>query len=259
MVSTINGGPATWVLLRGLTRGKHHWADFPGALQRALPGATIVLLDLPGNGDLTALRSPSSIDAMVQHLRDQLSATGHDKPVGIFAVSMGAMVAVQWALLWPQEVSHMVLVNSSFRGVSPFYSRLLPRSYGGLLGALVSTVFPRMQESIILKLTCNHPRQDVLNRWVEVRIRKPVSLGNALRQLWAAMRYRPALTNPPAKTLILGSQLDRLVSVQCSLAIASMWEARLSIHPSAGHDLTLDDSDWVAKEMHKFLGQCPCI
>jgi len=246
-------GPSTWVLLRGLTRGKNHWADFPGQLQKALPGVSVVVLDVPGNGDLFRQQSPSSIESMVRNLRSQLEATGVVKPIGIFSVSLGGMIATHWAMQWPEEVTHLVMVNSSLRGVSPFYFRLRPMSYFGLLGSLLCTGFPRVQERIILKLTSNHAGRDVLDDWVDIRGRTPVSAGNALRQLVAAARYRPRMHTPAAKTLILASRHDQLVSVQCSLAIAKLWSAGVKVHPTAGHDLTLDDGDWVTREVCRFL------
>ena len=47
----------TWILLRGLTREASHWGAFAGDFQTALPHAQVVALDLPGNGQLHALRT----------------------------------------------------------------------------------------------------------------------------------------------------------------------------------------------------------
>jgi pimeloyl-ACP methyl ester carboxylesterase len=55
--------------------------------------------------------------------------------------------------------------------------------------------------------------------------------------------------------LILSSRQDGLVHVNCSLAIASRWKCPLQLHPTAGHDLVLDDPDWVIKEVQRWLGK----
>jgi predicted alpha/beta hydrolase family esterase len=44
---------------------------------------------------------------------------------------------------------------------------------------------------------------------------------------------------------VLASVLDHLVSVECSKALARAWQCALILHPSAGHDLPLDDGHWV--------------
>lgn len=70
----------TWVLMRGLTRESGHWGRFVGLLQDRFPAARIVALDLPGNGRLKELRSPSRIGAAMETCREQLRALGIAPP-----------------------------------------------------------------------------------------------------------------------------------------------------------------------------------
>jgi pimeloyl-ACP methyl ester carboxylesterase len=72
---------------------------------------------------------------------------------------------------------------------------------------------------------------------------------NALRQLWAASRFVAPLTTPTIPTLLLASTHDALVSVECSRAIAHQWKLQLAEHPTAGHDLPLDDAGWVIEQV----------
>ena len=95
----------------------------------------------------------------------------------------------------------------------------------------------------------------VLPPWVGVRQARPVSRSNALRQLMAAARYRAPLQAPVPRMLLLGSQNDGLVSGQCSQAIAQAWQVPLALHPSAGHDLPLDDGPWVLAQIRRWLAQ----
>lgn len=70
----------------------------------------------------------------------------------------------------------------------------------------------------------------------------------AVRQLHAAVRYR--IQSPPrVPILLLASRHDRLVDVRCSHSIARAWRCDLHEHPSAGHDLPLDDPDWVVEHV----------
>ena len=95
----------------------------------------------------------------------------------------------------------------------------------------------------------------MLPPWVGVRQARPVSRSNALRQLMAAARYRAPLQAPVPRMLLLGSQNDGLVSGQCSQAIAQAWQVPLALHPSAGHDLPLDDGPWVLAQIRRWLAQ----
>jgi len=40
-----------------------------------------------------------------------------------------------------------------------------------------------------------------------------------------------------------------LVSVRCSERLAAQWGVLLQLHPTAGHDLPLDDGSWVVQQI----------
>jgi len=247
-------GP-TWILLRGLTREAAHWGGFVAAFQQAMPDADVMALDLPGNGQLHAVASPPDIAAMVAYCRAELQRRGVGYPVHLLAMSLGAMVATEWAYQAPGEVAGCVLINPSFRPFSPFYRRLRPRNYGPLLRLMLGRASAAQWEQTILRLTSNRAEElaAVLPGWTATRLKHPVSAGNALRQLLAAARYRARTRAPATRLLLLASEQDRLVHVQCSLAAAGRWGCELQRHPSAGHDLPLDDPRWVIAQVQRWL------
>ncbi|MEI6473549.1 MAG: hypothetical protein WCO20_12995, partial [Holophagaceae bacterium] len=65
-------------------------------------------------------------------------------------------------------------------------------------------------------------------------------------------RYKAPLKAPVPTLLLLGAG-DRLVDPQCSRKIAARWGCALAVHPWAGHDLTLDDTPWVADRVRDWL------
>ena len=249
-----------WILLRGLTRDSRHWGSFVGELEAALPGSRVIALDLPGNGRLHQQRSPTRVQDMVESCRAQLRARQIEPPYRLLAMSLGAMVAVAWTSNYPQEVATQVLINTSLRPFSSFHERLRPANYGALLKLAVLGAPPEARERTILRLTSNHAGRDaieaVLPYWLALRQSNPVSRGNALRQLVAAARFCAPRIRPSAATLVLASAQDRLVSVACSKALATHWQCDLRIHPSAGHDLPLDDGPWVAAQVRDWLAYC---
>jgi pimeloyl-ACP methyl ester carboxylesterase len=54
--------------------------------------------------------------------------------------------------------------------------------------------------------------------------------------------------------LLLCSRGDRLVHPDCSRALARRWQCALAEHPDAGHDLALDDADWVVARIVQQFG-----
>lgn len=245
-----------WILLRGLARETAHWGDFAARLAHALPQDRVLALDLPGHGEWHHQASPASVPAMAQACRAALAARGVAPPYHLLAMSLGAMVATQWALEAPAEVAACVLVNTSLRPFSPFYQRLRPRNYGTALRLLLAGGSAEAVERTVLRMTSRRTDDgvdDVVRQWAAVRTQRPVSAGNTLRQLLAAVRYRAPASAPVPRMLLLASRQDGLVDCACSHAIAAAWGVPLVLHPWAGHDLPLDDPAWVVEQVAAWM------
>ena len=249
------GSPvSTWILLRGLTRGGRHWARFPEALQRRLPDARIVALDLPGNGALHDRSSPTRIGAMTDACRAQAAALGLPPPYRLVAVSMGAMVAIDWATRDPAAIAGCVLVNTSMRPHDPFHWRLRWRALVAGRALLLPWASARAREAAVLRMTSRNDDAalDVLDGWTALRRSQPVTTTNVARQLLAAARFRAPPTAPPVPLLVLASARDGLVDVRCSRGLAARWDTACAEHPAAGHDLTLDDPAWASAHIARW-------
>jgi pimeloyl-ACP methyl ester carboxylesterase len=243
-----------WILLRGLMRETRHWGRFPQVLATCLPTADIVMLDLPGNGSLYRQRSPDLVHEMSESCRRQLQERGIAPPYNLLALSLGAMVACDWATRHAGEIEKAVLINTSLRPFSPFYRRLRPRNYATLLRLAIGKDDDAWRERTILRLTSNrHPPARMLSEWMRYLREQPVSRSNALRQLSAAMRYEAPQQSPAADLLVLCGMGDQLVNPVCSRTLAQQWQAPLRAHDSAGHDLTLDEPEWVAQQIHDWI------
>lgn len=244
-----------WVLLRGLTRESAHWGDFPARFESALPGARVHLIDLPGNGLRCAERSPATVADMVADARAQLQRLGLTTPVHLLALSLGAMVATQWLHSAPQDIASAVLVNTSMRPFSPLHHRLQVHNLPTLLRLVVGHPSPDMAERLIWRMTSRQATVDeaVLARGIAARRQRPVQAANALRQLLAAARFRAPVGLPQRPVLLLTSRGDRLVNSRCSDTLAQAWGCPLAQHPDAGHDLPLDDPDWVIAQVRQWV------
>ncbi|WP_163134944.1 alpha/beta fold hydrolase [Agarivorans sp. Alg241-V36] len=247
------------VLIRGLVREQRHWGDFSKLLQQAFPERLILSFDTPGNGLLCHLTSADTIADMRQSLRIQLKLTNANiDSVDIVAISLGGMLAVDWATHFSLEVNSLVLINSSNAQFSPFYKRLNWRIYPYLLSAVCSSSSSDRQ-SKILRLTSNFPlkHQPVLDFWLKWAEQCPVSLKNAYLQLKAAAAFKAA-NKPKQALLVLNSRRDKLVDASCSTDLARHWQADLKQHPTAGHDLPLDAPRWTVRQIQRWLSELSC-
>ncbi|HYD62781.1 MAG TPA: alpha/beta hydrolase [Noviherbaspirillum sp.] len=246
-----------WIFLRGLMRESRHWGAFPEQFRRYAGGAQLLLPDLAGNGRLHAQRSPACVQDMVEHYRAAVTAQGLQPPYHLLALSLGAMMAIEWAQRYPDELAGCVLMNTSLRPFSPFYRRLRWQNYPVLVRLATAGRDVQTRERIVLRLTSNRggAHMQTLRAWIAYQRECPVSRANAMRQLLAAASYRAPGSSPRVPMLVLASAGDRLVDPSCSHRLAEAWGCSFAMHPDAGHDLALDDGEWVAAQVRDWLGQ----
>ncbi len=249
----------TWILLRGLTRESRHWGDFPERFRASIDDANIICVDLPGNGSLHAMRSPCDVQEMAAYCRSELARQGLKAPYNVLAMSLGAMVATAWAENHPDEIASCVLINTSMRPFSAFHQRLRPGNYAALLRLVLPGGSDYEWEQTILRITSRRATENanVIGRWVAWRREFLVSRRNAIRQLIAAARFRAPMVKPATRVLILTSKCDALVDTRCSQALAAAWNCSIAEHPSAGHDIPLDDGAWVIRQIMEWLEAVP--
>jgi pimeloyl-ACP methyl ester carboxylesterase len=153
-------------------------------------------------------------------------------------------------------VAGLVLINTSVGGLSPPWRRLRPAA-AAQVAAAMATTDPLARERRIHALTSNRPdgAEATARRWAELAARQPVRRSNVLRQMLAAARYRAPVPMPePPPLLVLASSADRIVDAACSRSLAyRVPGARLVEHETAGHDLPLDEPDWVVGEIARFV------
>lgn len=209
---------------------------------------------MPGNGEFHYLDSPFHLEDYVEFVRLNSLFLKSNKKVNIIALSFGGMIAYHWSLMYSSEIASLTLINTSFRP-SPFYRRIRPSFFYRLFYVLTSkNTFLRERE--ILKLTTHLLGQRIdaiAETWGTRSQLKGTSLLNALKQIYVASQIRRSRETPTTKTLLLCSEQDDLVHFQCSQETANDWKIPVKIHSSAGHDLTLDDPQWVIEKIKQFL------
>lgn len=240
-----------FVLIRGLLREARHWGEFTGNLHQQFPDAVISTPDIPGNGRLHQLTSPKTIAGMTEALRQQINT---NQPLRLIALSMGGMIALDWMTRYPNEVAAVVLINTSARPLSPFYHRLRWTIYPRVLKMIFKSAVQK--EADILNLTSNRHSHDsqLLESWQQWQQQNPVSKASARNQFLAALKFSIA-AKPQQSILVVTSQADRLVDYRCSLKLAQTWQTGYVQHESAGHDLPLDEPEWLAAIVRQWVDQ----
>jgi pimeloyl-ACP methyl ester carboxylesterase len=245
----------SWILLRGLTREARHWGAFTARFAWQCGHEEVVPLDLPGNGQFHLQTSPAHVRETVEFLRLQLRLKALPPPYKLLAMSLGGMVATDWAQRYPHEVTRLVLINTSMRPFSRAPQRLRLTNWLQLILLAAGWRDADYAERVIHQITCNAviDRDSDLAAWLQIRKTAPVGAANAARQLLAAARFSCAPAAPACRVLVLSSSADHLVNPRCSTQLAAAWQARHHQHTWAGHDLAHDDAAWICQKIADWL------
>lgn len=248
-----------FVLVRGLARESGHWHQFDRHLRSQIPDAEIERHDLLGNGALWRERSPLDTGSLAAELRQRIWASDR-RPAVLVAISLGAMVCIESLRRWPDDpFVGLVAINTSVGGMCRPWERMRIPALVHTLGAL-AIADPVERELAILDLTTTEHRHDLdlAQRHAELHERRPIRRTNVIRQTIAAARFRLPHVAESKPILLLSSAADRMVAPRCSEKLARALRARLAVHPSAGHDLPLDDPRWCAEQTRSWLTAIAC-
>lgn len=234
-----------WIFLRGLTRAAFHWGDFPAVFRQAHPDFEVEFLEIPGNGLLFEQETPVDPVEIIRQISLQSRFVREGLTFHLCGISLGGMISLKWAELFPEQVQSVTIINCSLADLSPFYQRLNPNLYLKILKTLFSKGVLE-KEQVILSITSNKRENydRYLERFTDFSKKHRIKRSNFVRQLKLAGNIHVHELKVPLT--VICSEGDRLCASDCSKAIARRYEARLIVHPSAGHDLPLDEPEWLA-------------
>ncbi len=242
-------------LLRGLVREKAHWGSFIRDLEEAFPGDRILTPEIPGVGAYHGQTSPDNFDEMIDFMREPFAAhfTSGEENL-LLAMSLGGMIARRWMERFPDDFRKVILANTSFKGLNPLHHRLRPASMLRFI-RIFFTPGREQRERAIVRLVSNDPadHEKIVREWVEIQSKRPVSRKSFMNQIKAALTFRPTLTRPEVDLLVLAGGGDRLCDPRSAKKIHQTWGGKLVIHPTAGHDLPLDDAPWIIDQIADWL------
>jgi len=238
-----------WILLRGLARGRGHWGSFVERMREKFPSDTIELIDLPGNGERNEEESPTSVAAFVEQIRSKSELVKKGEKFNILSISLGGMITVEWMRQYPHEVLKSYIMCTSSAGFSPAKDRFLLENYWTAAFALAKKD-PAAKEEIVLRMTVNSQerRAEEFMALSAYSTKYPLKNKNLVKQLFAASQYRFP-DQAPGDIVLIGSHGDKLVSPRCSLTIGKRWNLPVQMHPWSGHDVALDDPQWLLERL----------
>ena len=236
-----------WILLRGLSRGNNHWGEFPELMREQ--GLEVELAEIPGNGTRYRELTPLNPLKVIEAIKKTSPFSKDKKTFNICGISLGGMMALQWAEAFPDEVEHVVVINSSLPQLSPVHHRISFKSIFQIMRGITSKD-PLVRESITLALTVNDEniREQYLKPFARFSQKNPITVKNFVRQLYLATRIKINQSIQTSITIIVSVQ-DHFVKPDCSFEMARFFNINPISHPTSGHDLPLESPQWLLKAL----------
>ena len=117
------------LMIRGLSREKRHWGEFPELVENAMD-IKVHTLDNLGCGEFHQKTTPLTIRENVDFLQEQFEKLYTENPGEwyLLGISLGGMFVTEWA----QRINpfkKVFVINSSFKNLSPLFDRLTPTRF----------------------------------------------------------------------------------------------------------------------------------
>lgn len=227
-----------------------HWWDFLPLMKNRFPGDEIETVDIRGTGATGQQLTPLSVSKNIEALRAQVQGQGKKILVGF---SLGGILALEWAHQHPDEVDSVVVINGS-QSDSFLFRRMRPSALAKIVRFSLARD-PLQSQLLSLGMTTSLPlekRKILAEKWHQRAEEYPIRPQNFIRQMVLASRL-PARKETKVPVLLVHSKNDQVVHPSCSLKIASRWKAPMADHPTAGHDITLEDPQWVLDQLASWI------
>ncbi len=246
----------SFTFLRGLTRESEHWGSFRKKFEKRYSPENLFFCDLPGTGKLHSIPPVYNFSTLIDTVRLQIL----DKNLNnrnfqyrvLVGMSFGGMVACQWLAKYSNDFDAIILINSSASDLSTMNQRMNLSCVRYLLPAVLKLNMEMRERRILQCVSNKKVDEEEVNRWIKIQKNSPVTIKTFLSQLFLASTFSIKKISFSIPTLVIYSSKDRLVSFQASENIANYLNAEKSIHKWAGHDIALDDPDWLLNEILNF-------
>lgn len=248
------------VMLHGFTGAASGWSDLAGDLGHRW---TVVAPDLLGHGETDAPPDPArfAVERQVEDLAGLLDHVAPG-PVAVLGYSMGARMALAFAVAHPDRVSCLVL-ESGTAGIESDDERAARRAADDALADRIErngiAAFVAEWEALPLWRSQATLPEGVRRRQRETRLaNRPEGLASSLRGSGQGVQppLWQALTGLPMPLLAIAGALDRKYAGIAERIGASAQHGRTVVIAEAGHAPHLERPEEFRDAVERFLLDC---
>lgn len=241
----------TLVMLRGLGRSLRHWE---GVLEALEDHFRLVVLDNRGIGRSGRVARPYGTAAMADDVARVLDHAGIER-ANLFGMSLGGMIAQQFALRHPGRLERLILGCTTPGGNAPRarLATLLPYMRARLDGMEAAIHF---EATFLLSDGFRREHPEIIDSWIAIAREQPVPLPTLLQHVLAATCHDTSkrLGQIRCDTLIVSSDCDALIPPECSRILArGIPRSELAWLEGAGHDFATERPREITHLLTSFI------
>lgn len=236
------------LLIMGLGLSLAMWGELRASLSRQF---RVILFDNRGVGKSGGSLLPFSIAAMAHDAAEVLNAANVNS-AHVFGISMGGMIAQQFALRFPDRVRKLVLGCTHCGGT---HSKLADNRVIRVLTSPFFTQAGRLAAAVPFLYYPETPRERV-ERDLEILRQHPPSNAAYLKQLGAILCWQSytALPRIQNATMVIHGEDDLLIPASNGRILADRIPgANLVLLSQAGHIFPTDQPQRTREEVLRFL------
>ena len=237
----VRGEGAALVFLHGAGVDKDLWHPQVAAFSETYK---VVVPTLPGHGNLEAV---PDVPAMAEAVRAELTTLGIGR-YALVGLSLGGMVALEMASRWPNDVTHLVMIESvpcvtDSRAAKAVAKRLL---------SLLRLVSPRLLAALPARWM--GAKTEDTGRYLKAALRR-MSRANTVTVLKAALAYdgRRHLKQLSMPTMVMVAEKNAATYDRARRMADAIHGCRFVTIPGAGHITNRDAPRFVNRTIQVFL------
>ncbi|MEM9422655.1 MAG: alpha/beta fold hydrolase [Pseudomonadota bacterium] len=234
-------GPSL-VFLHGAGVDNILWAPQISAFTRT---HRVIAFNLPGHGTVPCVEN---VQQMAQYVRTALADRNihHYTVVGL---SLGGMVALEMAGQWPDEVTHLVMVEA----VPTVTNSRVVRNIGHSLLAILKWIPPQAFSLIPTRLLGAETK--TAGKYLKQALARMSSQNNCI-VMRAALAYdgRPHLANLSMPVLIMVGEKNKSTHKGAAEMVNAIEHCRFQKIPAAGHIANLDAPEFFTRALSEQIG-----
>jgi pimeloyl-[acyl-carrier protein] methyl ester esterase len=238
------------VLLPGWGMHRAMWGELPGRLAQR---ARVHVCEMPGYGDNQAAPL-AELDELIRSL-----AAASAEKVNVLGWSLGGMLAMTWARLYPQQVERMILLSStpSFVARDNWPAGTPPAVLGNFAMALRANSNKLMQNFLLgMSEGEKHAEQTsalMQKLFASFSVASNEALASGLQWLHD-IDLRRELAQMEQEVLLIHGEKDVITPADASRRMAKVFKrAHLQIIDACGHAPHLSHGDLVYQSIETFL------